>query len=194
MTGAEGVVVQEGRLRSIMEQEGCIHVPMCVYNVHSICENPSYKNIQRSSRDAAEGLRYLSSWSSSRRGRHRWRAPGHRQGSCSREDPKSQRSKRHWPCDRKMSLPPPLPQFLRHLTLSLQFLELLTQNLKQGEEEGKEKQKPHNYSCADISQKSGILQKLDRLGVGLGEGDREFLRPEKRGKHITELDESFIRL
>lgn len=38
---------------------------------------------------------------------------GEPQGSCSREDPQSRRSKRHWPCDRKLSLPPPLPQFLK---------------------------------------------------------------------------------
>lgn len=29
---------------------------------------------------------------------------------------------------------------------------------------------------------------------GLGEEIEEFLRPEKRGKHVTELHESFIRL
>lgn len=31
------------------------------------------------------------------------------------------------------------------------------------------------------------------VGV-LGKEIEEFLRPEKRGKHVTELDESFIRL
>lgn len=38
-----------------------------------------------------------------------------------------------------------------------------------------------------------------RTGLGeerreLGKKTEEFLRPEKRGKHVTELDESFIRL
>lgn len=39
-----------------------VYMSLCVCtSVHSICENPSYKSIQRSSRDAAEGLRYPSS-------------------------------------------------------------------------------------------------------------------------------------
>lgn len=43
--------------------------------------------------------------------------------------------------------------------------------------------------------KPGVLQKLRQVGCGvLGKEIEEFLRPEKRGKHITELDESFIRL
>lgn len=47
-------------------------------------------------------------------------------------------------------------------------------------------------SCA---QKPGVLQKLGQVGHGvLGKDIEEFLRPEKRGKHVTELHESFIRL
>lgn len=43
--------------------------------------------------------------------------------------------------------------------------------------------------------KPGVLQKLGQVGCGaLGEEIEEFLRPEKRGKHVTELHESFIRL
>lgn len=43
--------------------------------------------------------------------------------------------------------------------------------------------------------KPGVLQKLGQGGVGvLGKEIEEFLRPEKRGKHVTELHESFIRL
>jgi hypothetical protein len=43
--------------------------------------------------------------------------------------------------------------------------------------------------------KPGVLQKLGQAGWGvLGKEIEEFLRPEKRGKHVTELDESFIRL
>lgn len=43
--------------------------------------------------------------------------------------------------------------------------------------------------------KPGVLQKLGQAGWGvLGKETEEFLRPEHRGKHVTELDESFIRL
>lgn len=71
-----------------------------------------------------------------------------------------------------------------------------TQNLKQGKREGREeKPKPHNYSCASMLHKYAFLQKLGQAGWGvLGKEIEEFLRPEKRGKHVTELDESFIRL
>lgn len=64
----------------------CVHAHTCV------CENPSYKNIQRRSRDTAEGLRYPhhgSTWDG-----WRLKAPRHHHG-CGREDPKSYRSKRH---------------------------------------------------------------------------------------------------
>lgn len=52
-------------------------------------------------------------------------------------------------------------------------------------------------SCTDLE----FSRNEDRLGLGgrgrqRGEGKEteEFLRPEKRGKHVTELHESFIRL
>lgn len=47
-------------------------------------------------------------------------------------------------------------------------------------------------SCTN---KPGVLQKLEQVKYReLGKEIEEFLRPEKRGKHVTELHESFIRL
>lgn len=44
MTGAEGTVVQEGRLCSIREQEACIHVPRRVYmRTHVYVKTPVIK-------------------------------------------------------------------------------------------------------------------------------------------------------
>lgn len=146
----------------------CLHVYTCV------CENPSYKNIQRSCRDAGEGLGDPSPRSGSEQDGCRWKALRHHLGRQGGPKVPQKGDTSLVTRDVPSTSTPPAPK--RHLTFPIvppAFNQLIIkrkkiQNLKQGKRERREeKTKTHNYSCASMLHKPGVLQKLGQAGWGV---------------------------
>ena len=93
------------------------HVFIYVYVYTCVCENPSYKNIQRSCRDAGEGLGDPSPQSGSERDGCRWEALRHHLGRQGGPKVPQKRDTSLVTRDVPSTSTPPVPK--RHLTLSL---------------------------------------------------------------------------
>lgn len=135
----------------------------------------------------------------------RWETLSHHESNCGREEPTSHRARATnltWggggaealtsiPKKKKHRVYLPAPSASDQLIIQRKKMQ---SPRHRREREGERKAE---YSCAAIlrTQTWSFLQKLEQVKYGeLGKEIEEFLRPEKRGKHVTELHESFIRL
>lgn len=104
--------------------------------------------------------------------------------------------------EEKLVSPIPDPRNNEHLALSFWFLQLLTSESSRGKQTKEHKAhvtgggrgRTRKRSCGSVLRTRTRSSRDMRRGGALGGEMEEFLRPEKRGKHVTELHESFIRL